>query len=157
MMSKDRQRVGPAVLAALVLLAGAGSAGATDAPFAAGIGAGIDHTKRAPIEAAQGQVSAAVAVDLLNRPAVQPLPTRQSPQGLLPTPIGGLRGLVSPGGLDAVLSGPPPAPAGAQWTPPRRTSQASPYVRIREYERVLGISFKIQPPQQSLETASPGL
>jgi len=157
MMSKDRRHAGLVVLVALISLSGASSAGATDAPIAAGIGAGIDHTKRAPIEAAQGQVSAAVAVDLLNRPAVQPLPMRPTPQGLAPAPIGGLRGLVVQGGLDVAFSGPSPAPTGAQWVPARRTSQASPYVRIREYERVLGVSFKIQPPQQTLEPASPGL
>ena len=157
MMAKDRQRAGLAILVALAFFAGAGSAGATDAPLATGIGAGIDHSIRARSEAAQGQVGAAAAIDLLNRPAAQLLPTRPSPHGLVPTPIRGLRGLIAQDNLDIALSAAPSAPGGAQWTPPRRTNQASPYVRIREYERVLGISFKIQPPPQTPEPAAPDL
>jgi hypothetical protein len=157
MMSKDRRRAGLAAFVALASVLGAGAARATDAPFAGGIGAGIDHTKRLPIEAAQGQVSAAAAIDLLKRPAAQPLPTNRSSQGLAPTRIGGLRGMDSRGGVDAALSGPPPAPSGARWAPARRAGSAAPYVRFSEYERVLGVSFKIQPPQRAPEAASPGL
>ncbi len=156
-MSTDRPRAVLALLVALLLVPCAGSAGATDAPLTAGIGAGIDHTKRVHVEPAHGQLGVAGAVDQLSRPATQSLTTRQPPQGLAPTAIGGLRGLVTRNGLDVPFSAPPPVPTGARWAPARQTSRATPYVRFREYERVLGISFKIQPPQQTPEPVSQGL
>lgn len=125
-------------------------------PLAAEIGTGIDHTMRARVGGAPGQVSAVDAVDLLNR-NVQPLPARQVPRGATPAPIGELRGLLARGGLDAGHSTQATAGAGSGWTPPQRNSRTAPYARIREYERVLGISFKIQPPQQSPEPTAPSL
>lgn len=108
-----------------------------------------------------GQVSAAAAIDLLNRNAqpvnAQPVPARQALPGPSPTPTGELRGLLAQNGLDAGLSVLSTAPAGSGWTPSRKGGRAAFYGRFREYERVLGISFKIQPPQQAPELTSPSL
>lgn len=103
-----------------------------------------------------GQVSVVDAIDLLNRPAVQALPSRQPSQDPAPTSIGGLRGLLTQGGLDVLTGVPTPARAGERWTAARRFSRTAPYIRFSEDERVLGVSFKIQPPKQTLEPASLG-
>ena len=154
-MSKDRRRAVFAIVLALSLGAGAGSAGATDAPLAASIGAGIDHTMRAPVSAVRSQVSVVDAIDRLNRPAAQPLPARQPLQALAPPAIRGLRGLVVPGGLDVALSALSPGPSNERVTTPRPFSRAAPYVRFSEQEQVLGLSFKIEPPPPVPEMTSP--
>jgi hypothetical protein len=160
MMSKDRPRAVLAVLLALSFVTGAGSAGATDAPHSAHVGFGIDHTARARIATAQGQVSAVDAVDrlirpVLNRLVAQPLPTRQPPQAPAPTPISGLRGLLAHGGLDAALSLLPSDGTDGRVVTSRRANRAAPYIRFSEDEQVFGFSFKIQPPPQAPEVASP--
>lgn len=155
-MSKDRPRAGLAVSLALFCVTGAGSAGAEGVSLAVGIGAGINHTLRAPVEAANGRVSVVDAIDVLSRSAIQPPTTRQPSQGPALTPIGGLRGLLAQGGLDALIAVPTPVRAGERWTAAPRISRAAPYIRFSEDERVLGISFKIQPPQQTREPTSLG-
>lgn len=125
-------------------------------PIVAGIGTGIDHAMGARVWVAPGQVSAADAIDLISRNA-QPASARQALRGPSPTPVGELRGLLAHNGLYSGLSALPTAPVGSAWTPARRVSRAAPYARISEFERVLGISFKIQPPQQTPEPTSPGL
>ncbi len=156
MMSKDRLRAVLVGLFALSFVTGAGSAGATDAPLAMSVGAGIDHTMRVHVIAARGRVSAADAVDMLNRPIAQPLPTRQPPQGPVPSPISGLRGLFTQGGLGVALSALSSGPSGERLTQARRANRAAPYVRFSEDEQVFGFSFKIQPPAQVPESSSPG-
>jgi len=160
MMSKDRPRAVLAVLVALSFVAGAGSAGATDASVvvslgAVSVGVGIDHTMRTHVLAAQGQVGAIDAIDRLNRPIAQPLPTRQPAQDAARTPISGLRGLLDQGGLDSALSALPSGRSGEPATASRRASRAAPYVRFSDDEQVFGFSFKIQPPPQAPEVSAP--
>lgn len=155
-MSRDRLGAVLAGLFVLVFVSGARTAGATDVPGAAAIGAGIDHASGTRASVVPGQVSAADAIELLNRNG-QPASARQAPRGSGLSPMGELRGLLA---QDGVYGGPSALlakPSGPGWTPARRANRAAPYARISEYERVLGVSFKIQPPQQTPEPTSPGL
>lgn len=125
-------------------------------PPASGIGVGIDHTMRGAIIVVDGRVGAADAIALLARPLARPLPTPQPPRGGAPNLIGGLRGLVFPRTLDAAQLEQPSGSAEDRLPTQRPSKGPRPYFRFSEEERVLGLSFKIQPPPQPTEPASPG-
>src|SRR5687768_8088373 len=140
MMSKDWRCAVLAILVALPLTAAAGSAGASDALFTADIGVGIDHTMQARSDVAQGRVGAVDAIDLLSRPIAQPLPTRHPPQGAVPSPIGGLRGLLVEGVLNSATLLLPSGPSDGQATARRPKDRPMPYIRFGEGEHVFGFS-----------------
>lgn len=151
-MMKDRPRAVLAVLVVLPFWAAAGSARATDAPSPVNVGVGIDYTMHEPAPASPIGVGAANAVERLART----LPVRVVPQALVPAGLtSGLRGLHASSALDnAALLRPRSTD---EWVSKSQPSKGPmPYVRFSEEERVLGLSFKIQPPPQVPEVASPG-
>lgn len=164
MKSKDRRCAVLAVIVALPFCVGIGSAKATDAPQAASVGVGIDYTMPVRVEnarveharagASHGRLGAADAIDLLARPVAQPLPTRQPVQGA--THIGSLRGLLVPNALDAARLERPSGSAEDRLPLDRPSKGPKPYFRFSEEERVLGLSFKIQPPPQPTDAPLPG-
>ena len=155
-MSKVRSRAVLAVLVALPLWAAAGSAGATDAPSVADVGAGIDYTMQVPAAAASADIGAANALDLLAHPIIQTGPTRPVRQALVPGLTAGLRGLRAPTAIDS--AGLVQFRSSDEWVSKAPSYKGpKPYVRFSEEERVFGLSFKIQPPPQVPEVASPSL
>jgi hypothetical protein len=154
MMSKDRSRAVLAVLVALPLWAAAGSAGATDAPTPVNVGVGIDYTMHVSASAISVGVGAANAVDLLTQPIAQASPTRPAPRALVPNLANGLRGLHAPSAIDSAGLAQPRS--SDEWVTKRPNKGPMPYVRFSEEERVLGLSFKIQPPPQVPEVVTPG-
>ncbi|MGE0424489.1 MAG: hypothetical protein AB7O88_19675 [Reyranellaceae bacterium] len=157
-MVKDRPRTVLAVLVALPLFAGAGSAGAAEPALAVPIGAGIDFTPRAdaaPAATDRPGSGAADAVNLSGRPAVQPAPVPAAPQASAPRTIAGLRGLTTTGALQGTLSA-ADRPSDEWVSKPLWPGRAAPYFRFNEDERVLGLSFKIRPPPQAPRATSPG-
>jgi len=120
------------------------------------VGVGIDYTMHAPASAGPVGVGAATAIERLARPIARALPARLAPQGLVPAGLtSGLRGLHASSALDSAALARPRSTA--EWVPKSQPSKGPmPYVRFSEEERVLGLSFKIQPPPQVPEVASPG-
>ena len=160
-MSKDRSRAVLAVLVALPFSAACGSASATDTPSPMNVGVGIDYTMHPSAGhpstgAAPVGIGAANAIDLLTRPIARPSPPRPSLQALVPGLTAGLRGLRVPSATDrAALATPGSSGEWVSKAPAYKGPR--PYVRFSEEERVLGLSFKIQPPPQVPEVASPSL
>ncbi|MBV9835457.1 MAG: hypothetical protein JO055_13670 [Alphaproteobacteria bacterium] len=156
-MSKDRSRAVLAILVALPLWAAAGTASATDAPSVADVGAGIDYTLQPPANTAPVEVGAANAIDLLTRPITRALPAaRPALQALVPSLTSGWRGLRLPNAVDSAALA--TSRSSDEWVSKSPSYKGpKPYVRFSEEERVLGLSFKIQPPPQAPEVASPSL
>jgi hypothetical protein len=153
---KVRPRAVLAILVALPFWAAAGSAGATDAPSPVTVGVGIDYTVHGPFSAAPDGVGVANAIDRLARPIALVVPARLAPRGLVPSLTSGLRGLHASDALESAALIRPRSTD--EWVSKSRPSKGPmPYVRFSEEERVIGLSFKIQPPPQLPEVASPGL
>ena len=156
-MSKDRSRAVLAILVALPLWAAAGSASATDASTAMNVGVGIDYTMQPPASTTPAGVGAANAIDLLSRPIARAVPAaRPASQPLVPNLTSGLRGLRAPNAIDSAAL--VTSRSSDEWVSKSPQYKGpKPYVRFSEEERVLGLSFKIQPPPQVPEVASPSL
>jgi hypothetical protein len=159
MMSKVRRSAVLAGLLVLPILAAAGSAGAQGAFIAVHVGVGIDHThmrtQRVRHGATPNRVGAAEAIDVLNRAAAQRQPARPPPQAPVATPVGGLRGLLAQRRLDTAGLLNSPGASDGPLPGARPGNRPTPYVRLGEGEQVFGFSFKIQPPSQAADPASP--